>query len=246
MCTDQLLLALADPAQIVGLSPYARDAVRSWAADAARAYPLLSGGAEDVLVLQPDLVVTGRYTKRATREILKNQGVRVVEFDAAVSLDDARRQIVHMGDLLGQPARAAGEVARLDAAIARARAAAAKTHYRVLPLARRGWVAGRDSLMSALLAASGLTNAAAELGFKLGGFASLEHIVVAKPDLLLVARDYDVAEDQGVAFLLHPAIEQLYPPAKRLVIPETLTVCGGPMLADALDRLTAEIERMGR
>ena len=32
VCTDQLLLALADPEQILGLSPYSRDAARSWAA----------------------------------------------------------------------------------------------------------------------------------------------------------------------------------------------------------------------
>jgi iron complex transport system substrate-binding protein len=30
------------------------------------------------------------------------------------------------------------------------------------------------------------------------------------------------------------------------VIPERLTVCGGPMLADALDRLASELERVDR
>jgi iron complex transport system substrate-binding protein len=244
MCTDQLLLALADPGQILGLSPYARDSVRSWAADAARPYPLLSGGAEDVLMLRPDLVVTGRYTKRETRELLKDQGVRVVEFDTATTLEDAKRQIMHMGELLGQTGRAAAAIARLDAALSRARAAAVRTRLRVLPLSRRGWVAGGNSLISALLGATGLANAATELGFRVGGFVRLEQIVVTRPDLLLVERDYDVAEDQGVAFLLHPAIEALYPPDRRLVLPEKLTVCGGPMLADALDRLTTEVERV--
>jgi iron complex transport system substrate-binding protein len=206
----------------------------------------LSGGAEDVLVLGPDIVVTGRYTKRATRELLKDQGVRVTEFDTATTLEEARRQIMRMGELLGQTERATATVARIDAALARARAAAVRSRLRVLPLSRRGWVAGGDSLMSALLGASGLANAATELGFRVGGFVRLEQIVMMRPDLLLVERDYDIAEDQGVAFLLHPAIEALYPPDRRLVLPEKLTVCGGPMLADALDRLTAEIERSVR
>ena len=70
VCTDQLLLALADPQQILGLSPYSRDAVRSWAAKDAAKYPRLSGEAEDILVLKPDLVVAGRVTRRATRELL--------------------------------------------------------------------------------------------------------------------------------------------------------------------------------
>lgn len=246
VCTDQLLLALADPGQIVGLSPHSRDASRSWAAAAARGYPRLSGEAEDVLVLKPDAVVAGRFAKRAARELLKDKGVVVVEFDMVRSLDEARRQILRMGELAGQQERAAREVARLDAAVARARAAASRTRYRVLTLSRRGWVAGGDGLMSSLFAAVGLSNAASEIGFKSGGFASLEKIVSARPDLLLVTDDSDFAEDQGRAFLLHPALETLYPPQRRLIIPERLTVCGGPMLGEALDRLAAEIERVSR
>jgi iron complex transport system substrate-binding protein len=245
-CTDQLLLALADPAQIVGLSPASRDAARSWAAEEARRHRRLSGEAEDVLMLKPDIVVAGRFTKRATRELLKQKGLRVVEFDVARSLDDARRQMAMMGELIGQRERAAAENARLDAAIARAKAAASRTRLRVLALARRGWVSGGDSLTSSLLDAAGLFNVAGELGKEFGGFVALEQIVAGRPDLLLVAGDGDDAEDQGQAFLLHPALERLYPPEKRIVVPERLTVCGGPMLPDALDRLAAEIERVSR
>ena len=53
VCTDQLLLTLADPEQILGLSRFSRDGWQSWAADDARRYPVLSGGAEDVLVQSP-------------------------------------------------------------------------------------------------------------------------------------------------------------------------------------------------
>ena len=148
--------------------------------------------------------------------------------------------------LIGHPERAAAENARLDAAIARTGAVASRTRWRVLALSRRGWVSGGDSLTSSLLTAAGLFNAAGELGRRLSGFVTLEQIVASKPDLLLVSSDSDFAEDQGRAFLLHPAIEKLYPPGKRLVISEQLTVCGGPMLPDALDRLTAEIERVSR
>jgi iron complex transport system substrate-binding protein len=246
LCTDQLLLTLADPDQILGLSPYSRDAARSWAAAEAARYPRLSGDAEEILVLKPDIVVAGRFTKRATRELLKDKGMRVVEFDVARSLEDTRAQIRRMGDLLGQPQRAAAEIARLDAAIERARVAGARRNYRVLALSRRGWVSGSDSLATSLLAITGLTNAVGQIGYRSRSFASLETIVSTRPDLILVADDSPFAEDQGSAFLLHPALEQLYPPDKRLIIPERLTVCGGPMLSEALERLTAEIERVSR
>jgi iron complex transport system substrate-binding protein len=246
LCTDQLLMTLADPGQIMGLSPYARDPVRSWDVAKASQFPLLSGEAEDVMVLQPDIVVAGRYTKRATRELLKQQGLKVVEFSAARSLDDVRNQLHQMGEITHHPDRASLAIARIDAALARARATASQRPYRVLAVSRRGWVSGGESLTTSLLAAAGLANAGNELGLKAGGYASLEAIVTLKPDFILVSDDGDFAEDEGRAFLLHPAIERFYPASKRIVIPEKLTVCGGPMLADALDRLTSELARVSR
>ena len=170
LCTDQLLATLADPSQILGLSPYSRDRARSWDPVLAAQFPKLSGEAEDVLILRPDVVVAGRFTKRATRELLKEKGLRVVEFDAARSLDDVKKQIRQMGDLVQHPERATAEIKRLDTAIAHAREVVSRKPYRVLALSRRGWVSGGDSLTSSLLATAGLSNAAADLGYKLGGF----------------------------------------------------------------------------
>jgi iron complex transport system substrate-binding protein len=245
-CTDQLLVALADPEQILGLGPYSRDATRSWSAAAAHRYPRLSGEAEDVLVLKPDVVVAGSFTKRATRELLKDQGQKLVTFDVAHSLDEVKAQIRKMGEVTRHPDRAEAYVARIDAAIARTRQFVAKKRYRVLSISRRGWVSGSRSLMSSLVAEVGLSNAAGDLGLKSGGFASLEAIISLRPDFILVSNDSDFAEDEGRAFLLHPALEHFYPPSKRLVVPERLTVCGGPMVADALDRIVNEITRAER
>jgi iron complex transport system substrate-binding protein len=246
LCTDQLLLTLADPPQILGLSPYSRDPARSWAAAQAKSFPRLSGTAEDVLVLQPDAVVAGRFTKLATRQLLKDKGLRVVEFDTARSLDDAKKQIRLMGEVTQHPDRASAEVDRLDATMAHVRQLAARKPYRVLAISRRGWVSGGDSLTSSLLANAGLSNAASDLGIKSGGFASLETIINLKPDLILVSDDSGFAEDEGSALLLHPALERFYPASKRIMIPERLTVCGGPMLSEAMDRLASELERVDR
>ena len=93
-------------------------------------------------------------------------------------------QIRQMGELAGHPDRAAP---RSRGSMRRSRARArrsAEKHYRVLPLSRRGWVAGSDSFVGSLLAETGLFNAAGDLGFAFGGFASLEAIVKLKPDFL--------------------------------------------------------------
>lgn len=244
LCTDQLLVTLADPEQVLGLSPYARDPARSWDAARAAQFPKLSGEAEDVLILKPDIVVAGRFTKRATRELLKEKGLRVAEFDPARSLDDVKKQLRQMGALVRHPERADAEIAKIDAAITRARQVASRKPYRVLAVSRRGWVSGGDNLTTSLLTAVGLKNAGGELGLKAGGYASLEAIITLKPDFLLVSESSEFAEDEGRAFLLHPALERFYPPSKRIVIPERLVNCGGPTLSAALDRLASELERV--
>jgi len=245
-CTDQLLLALADPEQIVGLSPYAHDAGQSPTAKQALRYPALSGGAEDALMLRPDVVVAGEYDRRTTRELLKQHGVRVAEFNVMPStLAEVREQIRRMGEIVGHPGRATAEIARIDAAAARAHRAVATRPLRVLPLWRRGWVSGNGSLVGLLFAEAGLTNAAAELGVASGGFVPMEAIVSARPDLILVSSGGAFAEDEGRAFLLHPALQRFYPPSKRIVIPEQLTMCGSGLLADAFDLLVGELERIG-
>jgi iron complex transport system substrate-binding protein len=243
VCSDQMLLTLADPEQILGLSRFSRDA---WVAGDASRYPRLSGGAEDVLMIKPDIVIANLFDKRSTRELLKAKGMHLAELSVPRTLGDVRDQIREFGDIVGHPDRAASQIARLDASLARARQAVADRHFRVLPLSRRGWVAGSDSFVGSLLAETGLFNTSGELGFDFGGFATLEAIVSAKPDLLLVSQAGDFARDDGQAFLLHPALERFYPAAKRIVIPERLTECGGVMLAEALDVLVKELERVAK
>lgn len=244
ICTDQLLLAIADPAQIMGLSRFSRDMRQGWLGQAARRFPVLSGGAEDILVMKPEVVAGSDFDKRSTREILKANGIHLVEFPIPRTLADVRDQIRQMGDLVGHPDRAASEIARLDAAISGAKRAVGGRHFRILALSRRGWVPGRDSFVGAILAEAGLVNAAGELGIGFGGFVSMEEIIKLQPDFLVVSDAGGRAEDDGSAFLLHPALEHFYPRARRIVIPDRMTECGGVMLADALNALASELKRV--
>jgi iron complex transport system substrate-binding protein len=246
MCTDQLLIDLAQPHRIAGLSPFARDAARAFEAERAARLPILSGTAEEVMVIKPDLVVSSRYMKRETRGFIVARGLKLVEFDDPRTLSEARAQIEQMGRLLGAAEQANERLAAFDRALEDLRKAARQKSLRILPLARRGWVAGSETLLADVLREAGLMNAAGELGFKAGGFASLEAVVALKPDALLLTRSTIRAEDQGQAMLLHPAIQKMFPAEKRIILPERLTVCGGPMLTEAMRHLARELERLGR
>lgn len=246
LCGDELLLTLADPGQIAALSVYAADPVMSFMAEAAAAYPHDIAQAEQVVELNADLVLAGRYTKRATREMLERLGYRVELLDSPATIADSIAQIRRVAALLDHPERGETLVAEIEAARARAIAAAPKAGDRPTAAVyqRRGYVSGAGTLTAELLEIAGFDNAAATLVGDYGGFVPLETIVASPPDFIVVARADARAEDQGSALLAHPALAVLYPPERRIVLPENLTVCGGPSLPAALDRLSAEAARV--
>src|SRR5688500_11958959 len=104
-CGDQLVLALADPGQIAGLSPYAADPSLSAVADKARAFPRLDWQAESTIALRPDLVLIGQNDRPVTKHVLRAQGLRLYEIALISDLDAARRQIVEVAAVLGHPER---------------------------------------------------------------------------------------------------------------------------------------------
>jgi iron complex transport system substrate-binding protein len=234
LCTDQLLMDLA-PERVIGLSPYA---------DADLAAPPLSGTAEEAMVLNPDLVVSGRFMKRATAAFIRGQGIALEEFDFIRSVAEAKRQLARFGEITGAREKAATRIAGIDAALGELRAQAGRARITVLPYARRGWASGEDSLMGDILREAGLANAAVEMGLKAGGFVRLEQLVALKPDALLMAEGDGKAKDQGQAMLLHPALARLYPAGRRILIPERLANCGGAALAATLRKLAGELGRL--
>ncbi len=149
-----------------------------------------------------------------------------------------------MAALVGHPERGETLVADIDAARARAKAAVASAKLTAAVYQRRGYVTGSGTLTGDLITTVGLVDGGGKLAGNIGGFVSLEKIVANPPNVIIVSNGDQRPEDQGSALLSHPALAELYPPAKRIVLPERLTVCGGPSLPAAFDWLAAEAKRV--
>ena len=117
MCTDELVLRLAERQNIASVTWLSRDAENSNVAEAAAHVPVNHGLAEEVIPLNPDLVVAGAFTSRTAVALLKRAGVRVSELGVPRSLGEAKQQIRDVADLLGE--RDKGE--RMFLALARDR-----------------------------------------------------------------------------------------------------------------------------
>lgn len=244
LCTDQLLMTLADPDQIASLSPYARDPEMSHLASQAGAFPQNRGSGEDLIQLRADLVLVGPFDSRYTKALLDKRGMRFESFAPWSNLEQGRTQIRFLAKLLGHPDRGERLIERIDRARQELEGVALTggRKPRALVLHRRGYVL-HAGVTGELLEHAGFENAAAQLGLASGGFVSLETILQSKPDFMIVSGLIGTPEDQGQAFLEHPALKRLYPEARRLVLPDRLTLCGGLSTLDLIRQLASEIRQ---
>ena len=234
LCADQLLLALADPGQIVALSRFSRDAGMSAAARKARNFPVASGGIEAVLRDRPDLVLAGPYDRPVTSGVLARQGIAVRIVPLWQGFAAGAAEIRALAAALGHPERGVALVAHIEAA--REAAANAGAGRSALALGRGGYVDGADSLTGSLLAAVGLRPA---IPAAHGRFVPLETPSQLDPQVLVLAEGRSAANDRGAALLRHPALRAWAAGRRVVTLPPALTACPGPGLVEALDILAA-------
>jgi iron complex transport system substrate-binding protein len=245
LCADQLVVALADPQQIVGLSPYASDPKISTVVEKARAFPRLALQAEALVPHQPDLVLVGAWDRPLTQRMLRRLGFRVVRIEVVSDLDAARKQIREVAALLGHPERGERLIAGIEAARNRLKAAPRPASSSALLIGNNGYTAGPNSLASALMAEAGLTPPpGAPKGY--GGYVPLEKLLELRPDYLVMASVIEEPDGQGALYVTHPALRALYPPQRRIVLPGRFTLCAGPSLIGAFDYLAEVMTKLAQ
>lgn len=238
LCADQLVLALADRGQIAGLTKNATDTAMSGEAAKARGIPLLSNSAEQILAIEPDLIVGMPASRSAALAALPTQNYPLLDLATANTLDEIHASIRETATAVGHPERGTALIARMQGELAglpkpgKGRVAA---YYQ-----RRGYMTGTGTLIDELMERVGLVNLAGRLGKPPLSQLSLEEMVAAKPDFLIVESATDKITDQGSEMLHHPAIKDI----PRISIPQAWTVCGSPAYVQAARSMTAQIARI--
>lgn len=105
LCTDQLLLMLAEPGQIVGISPLTRDCWNAVLCEQAQHVPVLRPTAENVVASHPDVVLGGVYTAAVAMQAGREGGAQVIALPPARSLTDIPAQIMVVANAIGVPER---------------------------------------------------------------------------------------------------------------------------------------------
>src|SRR5580658_9760177 len=134
LCTDEYVFRLVPRERIAALSFLAADThpVVSTIRDKVKGIPLTRGSAEEVMSLNPDLVVMYRGTNPRLKAQLMESHIPFVEVAWANSLADVRAVTRNLGAALGASQRAAELIAQMDAELVAASSFAPRPAVRTL------------------------------------------------------------------------------------------------------------------
>lgn len=232
LCTDELLLLLAEPRQIVSVSHLSQSPRETKLWQRARRVPANDGKLESVLARRPQLILTMGGSGGARQALARRFGARLVELTYPGSPTDAVAQARQVATLLGRPQ-------------------AAMPFQRALTRLQ----ASRPSLEDgAFIAGGGLSLSPQGLGAEwlaLAGFRqpalpnsrlSLEQLAT-KPPKWLIRSDYRADQSsRGAAWLNHSLVIRLAP--RTLLTDGRPWTCGGLSMLGEVERLRSA--RAGR
>jgi len=237
LCTDQLLMLLADPDKIASVSYLAAKREASMMHKQAIGLHQNHGWAEEILLLNPDLVLAGSFTSRPTVFLLKRLGFNLVEIPVAANIEDIRRNLRTVAEAIDETQRGEYLIDAFDrrltvvtASITQPRPVA--TYYR-----QNGLTSGSHTLSGAIMEASGLVNLAAQQGISGSGHFALESLISLQPDIIVMRRKHNRKYSVARGTFQHPAFRTFA--GNRLVvrIPDQLWACGTPFVIEAIEHL---------
>ncbi len=225
-CTDAILAEIA-PDSLLAISHYSHDP-RSSSMDLsiARRFPATGGTVEEVLALDPDMVVGSTFMAPATRAAFDDLGIRVEPVGIAASLEDSVAQVRQLADLTGDEAQGEALVQRMQQAWAEA--ASAGEPVQTVLWQPGGIVPGDGALVSRMMEQAGLASHTAARGLQQADYLPLEAMLADPPELLLVAGRERSQQ--------HPALAALSD-MRTEAFDASLLYCGGPTIIRAMERL---------
>ena len=241
LCTDQFALMLAAPGQLVSVSHVATDPLSSPMAEAAADYPLNHGGAEQIYLMRPDLVLAHPWSDPTALAMLRRLGVTVVQVPGVQNLSDIPDRLAMVGALLGREEAAQTLIRQFETDLA-AIAHHAPDGPRAAFYGANGYSAGDGGLSAEILDRAGFRNIARELPRGDSGQVALEILVMASPDVILRSALYPGAS-RAEEILHHPALQSLIAAGAGVDMGPDWA-CGTPRIVRALRELVALRDRL--
>jgi iron complex transport system substrate-binding protein len=237
VCTDQLVWRIARRSRIASLSFIAADPRTSAIAHELGQLHLNHGIAEEVLSLNPDLIVTGAFGFRPTVAVLRRLGYAVVELPMAERLTDVVASIAHLGKILQEPARAEALIRHFEQELGRLTYAGDGPRPLFVNYDANGWTTGQTGLLADIVHRAGLSTPGDRLGFESSNRIGVETLLLLAPDLIDLGYAWDDPPALASEQHRHPAVRAVLAHTGKIDIPDSAWLCGGPHSLDALEQL---------
>lgn len=249
VCTDQLALMLGARDRLVSVTFLAADPSSSALPAEARGLRLNRGRAEEILPLDPDLVLAGDTAATPTVQLLKRLGRKVLVVPLARSLKDIPRNIETLARAIDEEARGHAMIARFRKRLRELtddRGSSSGPRPVAMLIGPNGITSGAESLAGAIIEAAGLENGAARFKISGVGRLPLERVLSGKPDLLILASLKADHPSIAGAFIRHPALTRAFGGRTSVRIHHHVWACGSPLVLDAIERLAKARKKLGR
>jgi iron complex transport system substrate-binding protein len=228
-CADQFVLKFAERDRILAISPDATGDF-SHMRDAAAGLATVRPRAEDVLALQPDLIVRSYGGGPGATALFARAGIDVLEVGWTPDLGAVQANTLRMATALGAPEAGEALVREMDARLARlATGPADATALYVTP---GGVTTGPGGLVGDMLSKAGLENFETRPGWHP---LPLERLAREAPDTFVYA-DFEGGAGPWSA-ARHPLFLRRLSETDVIRIEGAWTACGGWFLLDAIERL---------
>lgn len=239
-CADQYVLALADRDQVAGVSRGARRD-DSYFRDRARGLRQTRPTLEEVLSLHPDLVVRSWGGPWDAEKVYGRFGVPVLQVGDVTTFAAARADLLDAAIRLDQRARGAALASDLDARLARLHATAPRIAPPVMYLSAGGAVAGRGTLMDAVIVASGGRNLWTGESWTV---LPLERMAETPPALIALGF-FNGGRERMNAWSpsRHPVLQRALSHGQTLQLPPASISCEAWYAIDAAERIAAALRR---
>ena len=232
LCTDRLVLALADPGQIRSLSYLAVDP-HSMIKIAAQEIPLNHGRLEEMLVLEADYIFASEFDDSRVIDRLRQYGKDVRQLPAARTIADAKSNIQTIALLLGQVERGESLIEKLNGI---KKSTGLRPKNKAIILSANNYISGENSLSSHLIELLGFKNIATEARISDYGQISIEQAIDLQPEVIFLNK-YSDDYSRAQAVLNHPVLKHLSEQVKIYYVPTREWICGDTGLVLAAERL---------
>ena len=192
MSTDETMLGLVEPERMVAVNTLLDDPVSSNITELAKAIPQRIGNptVEEIMALQPDLVIVPDWGDLTMVPSLREAGLRVVVCKGARNLAEIRETITLLAAAAGEPERGARLQEMMDAKLAEIQEKVAKIpqneRKRVVLISLMGGYGGLGSSFDEACRYAGVINGRAELGIRDFQVMTKEQLVQIDPDILFL------------------------------------------------------------